>query len=482
MNSKKQIVRIAVIVFAAAMLFSGCKKDIPEGLAVEYIPKKIPAAGGTASFTIHPGSAGKWAVSFLDSKGTVQASLDWIKLSQSSGEGETDVTVTILPNDTGERIVDIVITAGKRNIPVRITQRDGSVDAPLYFEVTPESYRNLPPSEGGNHITRSLAVESNRSWYAGIVIPDSATHGNWVTFLPDQVLTCANAASPAFGDSTLNLSIDNYGTIDALPREAKVRFYDTDGTLLQEVPVSQNAIPVIFEVTPGSYLNLPHDGNMQYHERQLKVTANISWYAEIVVLDSVPGGDGNWINFIPGSVKTCGSAASPVYGDSTLNLAIAYFIDRMYIGEPPRKARVRFYNTSGTLLKEVPISQNATPLIFEVDPESYLNLPSMDATGGNVARSLTVTANIPWYAEIAEIHGDPDLDQWCLFLPAYSMTHGSEASPAYGNTVLDLFIGIYYNDVPGLPVRETKIRFYHSKPSGGSVLLKEVPISQNPDE
>ncbi len=296
MKSIKQIFRTLMLPAFALAMFAGCNGDDPEGLAVTYIPEKIAAEGGKASFTVYPGAFDRWTV-------TLPQGVDWIEVDTDSGSGETAVTITVKPNTSfGEREAIVVVTAADRDIPVTIVQSGAAV----VFEVNPESLTDLPGDEGEEYIARSLEVTANIEWYAEIMIENaSPTYGDWVMFLPGNTSTHGSAAEPVYGDAQLDLYIGNYQTIGAPLREAKVLFYDTNGELLQEVPISQNAPAIIFEVNPESLAGLPDNENNQYIARSLEVTANIEWYAEIVLLDVTTR---DWVLFLLDHSLTYASA------------------------------------------------------------------------------------------------------------------------------------------------------------------------------
>ncbi len=219
-----------LIMMIAAAALVGCKTEEPTGIAVQYIDKAVTAAGGTASFTIHPGEVQDWSISFPYGRQE-----PWIELSRMNGSGRSSVTATLAPNtDLYDRNTTVIITTGRRNLPIIIRQSA----AELNFRVTPASYADLPHNEGGQYLTRPLTVEANINWYAEV--ETAATAGNWIYFLPDGTLTHGSAAQSKFGDAELTLRIDNNYAVSAnLPRSGKVIFYNISGEVLQEVQISQ---------------------------------------------------------------------------------------------------------------------------------------------------------------------------------------------------------------------------------------------------
>ena len=333
--------KIFLIIAAAAML-AGCKTEEPTGIAVEYISHTIAAAGGTATFTVHPGAVQDWSISFPPGFET-----DWFDLSSTSGNGKTTVTATVEPNtDIRGRETTIIVTSGERNLPIIITQEA----AGFTFEVNPESLTGLPNDEAGfNFIKRDLEVTSDISWYAEIVMQtESAAAGPWVQFLsgPYFTNTYGSASEPKTGNATVEMAIQLYFPAGSPEREAKVRFYHhPSGELLKEVPVSQTTPAIIFEVTPESLLDIFSSGE----RRQIAITSNITWRAEIVTDISPVAGP--WVVFIfdSGDAITYG----PYFGNETLPL----YINQNSTGGP-RETKIRFYNTAtGALLKEVTVSQ-----------------------------------------------------------------------------------------------------------------------------
>ncbi len=218
------------LILAAAAMLAGCKTEEPTGIAVEYISHTIAGAGGTASFTVHPGAVQDWSISFPPG-----FDADWFDLSAASGNGKTTVTATLEPNpDFWEREITVIVTAGERSLPIIITQEA----AELIFNVTPESYTDLPGNEGGQFMTRTLTVTANIGWYAEIETDETA--GRWIFFLPDGTPTYGSRSQPQNGDAEISLRIDNYYAVAAdNPRSGKVRFYNISGELLKEVTISQ---------------------------------------------------------------------------------------------------------------------------------------------------------------------------------------------------------------------------------------------------
>ena len=220
---------------AAAAMLAGCKTEEPTGIAVEYISHTIAGAGGTASFTVHPGAVQDWSISFPP--GT---EADWFDLSATSGKGKTTVTATVEPNpDFWERDITVIVTAGDRNVPIIITQEA----ADFTFEVNPETLTGLPDNEGEfDFIRRDLEVTTDLSWYAEIVVQTEPRSEQWVQFLsePDLTSTYGSELEPINGDATVGLVIQLYSLADAPVREATVYFYHhLSGYLLKEVQVSQ---------------------------------------------------------------------------------------------------------------------------------------------------------------------------------------------------------------------------------------------------
>jgi len=222
----KNSLKILLFALAATMMFASCDKDAPYGLAVEYIDKKISAEGGTATFKIYPGAIDKWVISL---QGRTQ---DWVELSQTSGNGDAAITLTISPNEVlNDREILVVVEAGDRKIPLTIVQ----AGVGEHFNVTPETL-NLSADEGVQFIERSLAVTSNISWYAEITFSENS-HTEWVMFLPDYLTTYSGS-----GDDTINLFIENYyPRPDDTARIATINFYNAStNALLKAVVITQN--------------------------------------------------------------------------------------------------------------------------------------------------------------------------------------------------------------------------------------------------
>lgn len=229
--------------------------------------------------------------------------------------------------------------------------------------------------------------------------------------------------------------------------------------------IAQEAAGFTFRVTPESLTGLPnYEEGFNFIKRDLEVTADISWYAEIVVQTEPTAGP--WVQFLSGPDLTLnyGSASAPVDGDATVEMAIQFYFPA---GSPVREAKVRFYHhPSGSLLKEVPVSQTTPAIIFEVTPDSFLDTPSSGARG-----DMAITSNITWRAEILTDTSPGAGVPWVVFMfagmPEGTITYG----PYFGDETLPLLI--QQNATGG--TRQTNIRFYNT---ANETLLKEVPVSQ----
>ena len=221
----KNVIKLSLMVLMAATIFSACKDEAPNGLAVKYLSEKIAAEGGTATFTIYSGSFDKWSIDTQN--------IDWLQLSSTEGNGETEITVTVLPNEAeNDREALVIVAAGDRKIPVIIVQ----AGAGLYLNVTPPSI-TVEADERGQFIERDLTVTSNIAWRAEITFED-VSYGEWVKILPDELLSYVG-----YGDFVLHLRIDNYSPLspNAPARTAKVSFYNEYDILLKEVVITQNS-------------------------------------------------------------------------------------------------------------------------------------------------------------------------------------------------------------------------------------------------
>ncbi len=119
--------------------------------------------------------------------------------------------------------------------------------------------------------------------------------------------------------------------------------------------ITQEAVDFTFEVSPEMLTDLPdNEGGFSFIKRDLEVTTDISWYAEIVQTEPTAQ---PWVQFFfdPDLMPTYGSMYEPINGDATVELAIQFYSPP---GSPVREATVCFYHDlSGLLLKEVPVSQ-----------------------------------------------------------------------------------------------------------------------------
>ena len=342
----KNVIKLSLMVLMAATIFSACKNEAPNGLAVKYLSEKIAAEGGTATFTIYPGSFDKWSIDIQN--------IEWLQLSSTEGEGETEVTATVLPNEAeNDREALVIVTAGDRKIPVIIKQ----AGAGLYFNVTPLSVTAGPgvsdeewfvPDEGS-----VLTVTSNMCWYAEIefVLDETGESYEFVDFGMDEYMfTYGSAAEPICGNDEITLYFIYWPfSVGQLPRTAIIHFYNTDGELLKDVVVTQNPEEMYFQVTPDALSNLPA-AEGQFIERVLVVTTNILWRAEITFNNA---SDGEWVHILPDELLSYSH-----YGDFALHLRIDNYLPPAPTA-PTRTAKVSFYNEyNDALLKEVIITQN----------------------------------------------------------------------------------------------------------------------------
>ena len=140
----KKISYFLILLFAASVIFTGCRNDdyepeIPEAIVVadpESLEQTVSADEKTGASTVEFTTQASWTSSIAKApttQSTRDASEMWASISpESGGRGTYEIEISLLPNTTGaDRTVIITITSGGENIQIRITQRyvraDGTV-------------------------------------------------------------------------------------------------------------------------------------------------------------------------------------------------------------------------------------------------------------------------------------------------------------------------------------------------------------------
>jgi len=124
-----------------------------------------------------------------------------------------------------------------------------------------------------------------------------------------------------------------------------------------------------------------------------------------------------------------------------------------------------FVTTPDNQIVPVHIVQAGVTPYFNALP-TYTNVPANEG-GQFIARSIEVTSNIYWRAEI-KFHSPANEVDWVYFLPDYTFTHSSS-----GSRTINLHISNYYPE-PDEIVRRAHIWFYDTSDE----LLQVVDINQ----
>jgi hypothetical protein len=114
----KKLAYFAALGLAFASI--SCNGDEPKAeitLSVNS-PTEAPASGGETTFTIT--TAGEWVI-------TPQTGIDWYTINPVSGSGDAIVTITVEPNEGGERTSLITVTGGQTRT-VTLTQTGATLD------------------------------------------------------------------------------------------------------------------------------------------------------------------------------------------------------------------------------------------------------------------------------------------------------------------------------------------------------------------
>ena len=122
-----------VLVVVVGLSILGCQKgyEMTLPLAVSRGEYKLKSAYGSSYFTVY--STSTWNITYGNSA-------EWLRLSQTSGKGETQINFEYDENNSMSRGVTLIVTSGDLACEVYIGQAGGSLE-PNY--VLPRQSYNL---------------------------------------------------------------------------------------------------------------------------------------------------------------------------------------------------------------------------------------------------------------------------------------------------------------------------------------------------
>lgn len=139
---------------------------LSKSITVGQEGRKFDNLVSSLSFTAEPSSQ-LFSIS-TDASWTAEASESWVTLSNTSGNGNADVQVSVAENTSdAERTATVTVTAGGTAQTILITQ------ASHYFTIDPTSFSAIP-STGGSH---KIQVASDSQWSA-------SKSAEWLTVSP----------------------------------------------------------------------------------------------------------------------------------------------------------------------------------------------------------------------------------------------------------------------------------------------------------
>lgn len=262
---------LAATVMLAAFAWS-CKKQetVADAVTIKTDETVVSVEGGVVSIALNATVA--W---------TAKSSQDWVTISPASGNaGDATIKASVLKNDTNDdRKAEITITAGTAKATYNLVQsQKDAVEVPTKeFTVA---------AEGG---VVEIPVSSNVD--LTVLIPESV---DWIKQTEPNSKGMIDDIIYLMVDEThLYIQDPETGVIeeDAIARTAKVTI--TDGTLKQEVEISQKAFYPYFEYAgdwaglqwsfyEGAPVIIPQEGA----DITIDINTNIDWRTYFSVWDN----------------------------------------------------------------------------------------------------------------------------------------------------------------------------------------------------
>lgn len=281
--------------------------------------------GGRETLSVHANS--DWQISATET---------WVTLSRTSGSGDAEVQVQVSPSTSSATRTAQLILKNKQGEEV---QRIAITQAATSYSANPTSF-----SFGNQQSTQKLSIAANAAW-------SLSSTASWLTL----------SSSSGTGSTTVDVTVGENRS--AVSRSASIRFYDAAGSLIQELPVTQEGYTLEVSLTS---LDFEVDASVP---KALTLTANSAWTASTsaswVTLDSNAGS-----------------------GSQTLHVSVS-----PNESSEERTATITF--TCGPLTRTVTVRQ-AKRIILQVNA-SYLSFP---VTGAS--QQIDITSNDAWSLSCSE--------------------------------------------------------------------------------
>ena len=300
-------------------------QEVTPVMTIDLTPKNLDfvCTGETKSVTV-----------VTDDSWTAAVEEDWVVLSQTEGEGQTEINVTIGENpEYAQRQTTVLFTTAGGMMAILGIRQDATPD-PHFLEVMPLS---LQFGKDGGEQDFTIGCDTD-----------------WIVDVSDEWLTVSSPAGS--GNATVTLTAAPNMLLE--PRTAYVMV--KSGDLVAEVVVSQEAgeAPLFVDFEPDT-LYAPSSGGLKH----LELTSNTTW--QLVASE--------WITILNSSGQ----------GDASFDI----IIDINGAGE-----RIGFVSAmhNGLLLGTVTVVQEGHVDILEASPTEIEARPE----GGEYV--IQVTANQSW--------------------------------------------------------------------------------------
>lgn len=300
-------------------------QEVTPVMTIDLAPKNLDFVytGETKSVTV-----------LTEDSWTASVEEDWVVLSQTEGEGQTEINVTIGENpEYAQRQTTVLFTTGSGMMAILGIRQDATPD-PHFLEVTPLS---LQFGKDGGELDFTIGCDTD-----------------WIVDVADEWLTVSS--STGSGNATVTLTAVPNTLLE--PRMAYVMV--KSGDLVAEVVVNQDAgeVPLFVDFEPDT-LYAPSTGGLKH----LELTSNTTW--QLVASE--------WITILNPSGQ----------GDASFDI----IVDINGAGE-----RIGFVSAmhNGLLLGTVTVVQEGHVDILEASPTEIEARPE----GGEYV--IQVTANQSW--------------------------------------------------------------------------------------
>jgi hypothetical protein len=300
-------------------------QEVTPVMTIDLTPKNLDfvCTGETKSVTV-----------VTDDSWTAAVEEDWVVLSQTEGEGQTEINVTIGENpEYAQRQTTVLFTTAGGMMAILGIRQDATPD-PHFLEVMPLS---LQFGKDGGEQDFTIGCDTD-----------------WIVDVSDEWLTVSSPAGS--GNATVSLTAAPNTLLE--PRMAYVMV--KSGDLVAEMVVNQDAgeVPLFVDFEPDT-LYAPYTGGLKH----LELTSNTTW--QLVTSD--------WITILNPSGQ----------GDASFDI----IVDINGSGE-----RIGFVNAmhNGQVLGTVTVVQEGYVSVLEASPTEI----EARSEGGEYV--IQVTANQSW--------------------------------------------------------------------------------------